>query len=81
MLAVTELAEAAEGHRKGLQDDKLPQYPMSHVELVDTAVRIFDLSGGLGVSFGEILAAKMEYNAHRLDHKPEYRQGPGGKAY
>ena len=35
MLMVSELAEALEGDRKSLADDKLPQYPMIWVELPD----------------------------------------------
>lgn len=44
-LVVTELAEAAEGARKNLPDDHLPEYPMFQVELADTAIRLLDLAG------------------------------------
>jgi hypothetical protein len=47
MLAVSELAEAMEGHRKGLQDDKLPHRKMLEVELADCLFRNLDLSHGL----------------------------------
>jgi hypothetical protein len=47
MLVVSEIAEAMEGHRKGLQDDKLPNRPMVEVELADACIRIFDLAGRL----------------------------------
>jgi NTP pyrophosphatase (non-canonical NTP hydrolase) len=50
MLVVTELAEAAEGVRKDLMDDKLPQHKMLHVELADAAIRLLDLAGGLDVT-------------------------------
>lgn len=81
MLVVSEISEAMEGHRKGLQDDKLPQHSMLSVELADAVIRIFDLAGGLGIPLWQIVADKMDYNANRADHKPEARQGPGGKAY
>jgi NTP pyrophosphatase (non-canonical NTP hydrolase) len=81
MLCVSELAEAMEGDRKNLQDDKLPQYKMIDVELADALIRICDLAGARGAPLGEILAAKMQYNAQRADHKPENRALPGGKKY
>lgn len=86
MLTVSELAESMEGDRKGLQDDKLPQYPMRIVELADAAIRIFDLAGAYikpedGFTFGEVLAAKLAFNAVRPDHKAEARAAAGGKAY
>lgn len=42
MLMVSELSEGMEGHRKSLNDDKLPQYPMLWVELADTIIRVMD---------------------------------------
>lgn len=81
MLTVSELAEAMEGHRKGLQDDKLPHRQMFEVELADALIRIFDLAGGLGLDLGGAFREKMEYNAVRLDHRPEARLKKGGKKY
>lgn len=81
MLMVSELAEAMEGDRKGLQDDKLPQYKMFDVELADTIIRIFDCVGAANIPIGEIIAAKLAFNAVRPDHKPENRAKEGGKAY
>lgn len=49
MLTISELAEALEGHRKGLQDDKLPHRSMFEVELADTLIRILDFTGGLNL--------------------------------
>lgn len=80
MLCVTELAEAMEGHRKGLRDDKLPQYPMLAVELADTVIRILDLAGAMEIDLGEIVVAKARFNLTREDHKPENRVKAGGKA-
>lgn len=46
MLMISELAEAMEGIRKNLQDDKLPQYKMEHVEIVDALIRALDARRG-----------------------------------
>jgi len=45
MLMTSELAEAMEGHRKGLMDDKLPHRRMLEVELADALIRGLDLAG------------------------------------
>lgn len=81
MLIVSEVAEAMEGDRKGLPDDKLPHREMREVELADALIRIFDLAGGYGMDIGGAVAEKMAYNAQRADHKPEARAAAGGKAY
>ena len=81
MLCVSELAEAMEGHRKSLPDDKLPHRPMVQVELADCLIRIFDLAGGMGYDLGGAFTDKMEYNRNRADHKIENRKQAGGKAY
>ena len=80
-LCHSELSEALEGHRKGLQDDHLPHRPMPEVELADAAIRIFDLAAAMGYDLGGAIAEKLEYNASRKDHKKENRQKAGGKAY
>lgn len=81
MLVVTELAEAMEGLRKGLQDDKLPHRKMAEVELADAVIRIFDLAGALGYDLGGAVVEKDAYNSIREDHKPGNRMIAGGKAY
>lgn len=81
MLIVSEVAEAMEGHRKNLQDDKLPHRKMIEVEMADAVIRIADLCGGLGLDLGGAIVEKMEFNAHREDHKIENRVKPGGKEY
>lgn len=81
MLIVSEVAEAMEGDRKGLRDDKLPHRSMREVELADAVIRIFDLAGAYEMDLGGALAEKMEYNASRLDHKISSRLANGGKAY
>jgi hypothetical protein len=80
-LAHSEISESMEGHRKGLQDDKLPHRSMAEVELADAVIRIFDLSGAMGFDLGSAIAEKLAYNAHRPDHKPEARLSAGGKTY
>lgn len=81
MLCVSELAEAMEGHRKGLKDDHLPERDMLEVELADCVIRVFDMAGGLGLDLPGAIAEKLAYNANRADHKPENRQSEGGKKY
>ena len=77
----SEIAEAMEGHRKGLKDDKLPDRPMIEVELADAVIRICDLAGALGLDLGGAIASKLAYNLTRPDHKPEARAAAHGKAY
>ena len=81
MLTVSELAEAMEGHRKNLMDDKLPTRRMVEVELADALIRIFDMAGGMGFDVAGALVDKLTYNMQRADHKPENRAADGGKAY
>ena len=81
MLCVSELAEAMEGHRKGLLDDKLPHRTMLEVELADAVIRIFDMAGGLNLDVAAAVAEKIQYNASRADHKIESRKADGGKKY
>ena len=81
MLIVSEVAEAMEGDRKKLMDDKLPHREMREVELADAVIRIFDLAGAYGFDLAGALVEKMAYNAQRLDHKPEHRNAAGGKTY
>lgn len=81
MLSVSELAEALEGDRKNLQDDKLPQYKMFDVEIVDCMIRLLDIAGAKIPDFGKIFEAKMQYNAIRVDHTHEHRIKEGGKRY
>jgi NTP pyrophosphatase (non-canonical NTP hydrolase) len=81
MLIVSEVAEAMEGHRKGLMDDKLPHRTMIEVELADAVIRIADLAGAMKLDLGGAIAEKMAFNAQRPDHKPEARMAAGGKAY
>jgi NTP pyrophosphatase (non-canonical NTP hydrolase) len=81
MLCVSELAEAMEGDRKSLMDDKLPDRPMLEVELADCLIRILDMAAGLGLDLAGAFRNKMIYNRHREDHKAECRIRDGGKKY
>lgn len=81
LLMISEVAEAMEGHRKGLNDDKLKDRPMIEVELADALIRICDLAGALGLDLGGAIAAKLDFNLTRPDHQVSNRRKPGGKLY
>lgn len=81
MLVVSELAEAMEGDRKSLPDDKLPNRSMLEVELADAIIRIFDIAAGLKLDLGGAFVEKMDYNATRHDHSIAGRKEVGGKKY
>lgn len=80
MLSVTELAEAMEGHRKGLMDDHLPHRQMLEVEMADCVIRLLDLGGALKMDIAGAIIEKLAYNQQRADHKIENRAAAGGKA-
>lgn len=79
MLMVSEIAEACEGARKGLMDDKLPHRKMIEVEFADTIIRILDTCGHEELDVAGAIREKLEYNAVRADHKIENRLAEGGK--
>ena len=81
MLVTSELAEALEGDRKNLMDDKLPHRKMIEVELADAVIRIMDMAAGLNLDLAGAIVEKCEYNTTRKDHTHEARLAPGGKAY
>lgn len=81
MLTVSELAEAMEGDRKKLADDKLPHRPMREVECADALIRLFDMGGGFSMDLAGALVEKMDFNSQRSDHKIEHRKQAGGKGY
>jgi len=80
-LVHSEISEAMEGHRKNLNDDKIPHRKMLEVDLADAVIRIFDMAAGMGMDIGGAIAEKLLYNMQRTDHKPENRQGDNGKKY
>lgn len=75
----SEVSEAVEGIRKGINDDHLPDYPMEDVEMADALIRIFDYIGGHNLQTADALVDKLDYNANRSDHKPENRAKADGK--
>jgi NTP pyrophosphatase (non-canonical NTP hydrolase) len=81
MLIVTEIAEAMEGERKNLMDDKLPHRKMAEVELADALIRIFDYAGAFGFDLDGAVAEKRAFNATRADHKAEARLSANGKKW
>ena len=81
MLVVTEVAEAAEGVRKNLPDDKLPHRSMFEVELADVFIRIFDIAGAHNLDLTGATLEKLGFNAVRPDHKLENRLADGGKIF
>lgn len=80
-LVHSEISEAMEGHRKGLQDDKLPHRRMFEVEIADALIRIFDLAGAHNLDLDGAVREKRAFNKARADHKIENRKAAGGKAY
>ena len=80
-LVHSEISEAMEGARKNLQDPHLPQYQNLHVEMADAVIRLFDMAGAEGVNLGEIIAAKLTYNANRADHDLANRAQSNGKKF
>ena len=81
MLMVSEIAEAMEGERKDLMDDKLPHRKMVEVELADALIRIFDYAGAYNMDLSGAFKEKMAYNAVRKDHTKEERSKPNGKKF
>lgn len=81
MLVVSEIAEAMEGERKNLMDDKIPSRKMAEVELVDALIRLFDYAGGFGYDLQGAFEDKMAFNASRVDHTHEARKQAGGKSF
>jgi len=81
MLMVSEIAEAMEGERKNLMDDKLPHRKMAEVELADALIRILDYANAMQYDIGGAFVEKMRYNAVRKDHTAEERLKANGKKF
>lgn len=77
----SEISEAMEGFRKGMNDDHLPERPQAEVEFADAVIRIADTCGKYGFDLGGALAEKFAYNQSRADHKLENRSKEGGKQF
>jgi NTP pyrophosphatase (non-canonical NTP hydrolase) len=63
MLVVSELGEAIEAHRTGLAG--LEAKDTFEDELADTAIRLFDMCGGLGIDLEKQIEWKMGFNQSR----------------
>lgn len=61
MLVITELAEAVEGERKNLMDDKLPHRKMAEVEMADAFIRLCDFAAGFGYEVKEPVNSDLDY--------------------
>lgn len=81
MLIVSEVAEAMEGERRNLQDDKLPHRKMAEVELADAIIRIFDYSAAFGYDLQGAYEEKMKFNKVRWDHTYASRKSKNGKKW
>lgn len=77
----SELSEALEAVRKDAMDSHLVQWKGEEIEMADTVIRIFDYCEGHGLHLGEAIMAKLFFNYHRADHKPENRIKSGGKKF
>lgn len=77
----SELSEALEADRKGLRDDKLPDYDGRTVEFADCILRILDCAAYLKLDVAGALIEKNRYNQARSDHKLANRIASGGKRY
>lgn len=75
----SEVSEATEGVRKGLNDDHLPNRKMVEVEMADAIIRILDLCGHEGWDIEGAIIEKLEYNKKRKDHTLAARMADGGK--
>lgn len=65
ILMVPEIAEAMEGDRKNLMDDKVPKRTMLEVELADILIRIFGFAGRHKLDLAGALFEKMLVNLDR----------------
>lgn len=77
----SELSEALEAVRKDAMDGHLPQWKGEEIEMADAVIRILDYCAGHGLAIGPAIIAKLHYNYHRADHKPESRIKKGGKKF
>ena len=66
MLMVSELGEACEAQRQGIEkSDHIPEFTGEEEELADVIIRILDYAGAFNLRLADAIVAKMEYNAGR----------------
>jgi hypothetical protein len=70
MLVITELAEAVEGIRKNLMDDKLPHRKMEEVEMADAKIRLLDFASGFGLRLASTGHMHYPYGFLESANKP-----------
>lgn len=75
-LIMTELAEAVEGKRKGLMDDKLPHRKMVEVELADAVIRALDLCAAINTVYKNVLYIDLIKLSIDSLHESEYKCNP-----
>jgi len=81
MLIVSEIAEAMEGARKDLMDDKLPHRKMEEVEMADAVIRIMNHCTTYNLDLEGAIIEKAAYNKERIDHRHEVRALADGKKF
>ncbi len=77
----SEVSEAFEGYRRDAVDEHLPHRQSVEVELADVLIRVFDLTGALGLDIDDAVWEKARYNMSRADHKIENRAKEHGKKF
>jgi NTP pyrophosphatase (non-canonical NTP hydrolase) len=77
----SELSEALEAVRKGLQDSHLPHRRGVEVELADLMIRVFDYAGARGLDLEGAVREKLAFNARREDHTHAARLAANGKKF
>lgn len=77
----SELSEALEADRKGLNDAKLPYRDGREVEFADVFLRIGDTARDLSLDVASAFIEKNRFNQLRRDHKLKSRNATGGKKY
>jgi len=71
MLVVSELGEAIEAHRTG--NFGIGRKDTFEDEIADSVIRLFDLSGGLGIDLERQMEWKMAFNKKRgIRHGKSY---------
>ena len=48
-----------------MQDDKLPEYKGTDVEIADAIIRLLDWCGAKDIPIGDIVSKKLAYNRGR----------------
>ena len=78
-----EIAEAGEVLRidPDMRSKHIPEHSALGEEYGDATLRMFDDAARRNIPIGDVIIAKLLYNRHRPDHKPENRAKPNGKKW